>query len=117
MDFFYVEVQIASFALTYTNLNAVVPATIRYLQVLYGVTALQWFAIFGIKTCYLIFFRKLTRRVDGIREWWWVVLGFTMAAFILNCTFGPYICADLGPDVFRKSSVVSTNFYKRLTFN
>ena len=99
MDFFYVEVQVASGALMYAHLGDVTEATIRYLQVLYGVSALQWISIFGVKTCYLVFFRKLTRRVPGVRIMWWVTLAVTLGSFILNASFAPYICAHLGPDL------------------
>ena len=100
MDFFYVEVQIASGALMYAHIGDVKEATIRYLQVLYGVSALQWVSIFGVKTCYLVFFRKLTRRVPGVRTMWWVTLGVTIGSLILNASFAPYICAEMGSDMF-----------------
>ena len=105
MDFFYVEVQVASGTLMAVNLNNIVPMTVRYLRVLYAVTALQWISIFGVKMCYLVFFRKLTQRLPGIRIWWWVVLAVTVASFIFNATFGAYICPNFGDDIFCETFV------------
>ena len=107
MDFFYVEVQVASGALIYADIEDIVPGTIQYLKVMNIMTALQWISIFGVKICYLIFFRKLTSGVRAMRIWWWIVLGITIPCFIVNASIGPYICADFSGDILGRDQTLA----------
>ena len=40
---------------------------------------LWWLTVFAVKMGYLLFFRKLTFRVQRLTKWWWVVCGFVVS--------------------------------------
>lgn len=43
-----------------------------------------WFIIFSVKLAYLIFFRKLVRRLKHLQRYWWFVTLFLVPAFVAN---------------------------------
>ena len=43
-----------------------------------------WFIIFPVKLAYLIFFRKLIKRLKHLSRYWWFAVGFLFPALIIN---------------------------------
>ena len=58
-------------------------------------SVLVWTSIFAIKFSFVFFFRKLTRRVRGIKIWWWIVVVALVPCALICMFLGFIICPTL----------------------
>ncbi len=72
--------------------------TLRLQRALWAFTAMVWTTLFGVKVCFLLFFRHMVQRLGGLVTYWKVVLGLTLAFYVV-CMCGNAIgCPHVGLD-------------------
>ena len=50
-----------------------------------------WTTLFGVKTCFLLFFRQMVERLPRLLLYWKIVMGITAVAFVVVC---PHLQAE-----------------------
>jgi hypothetical protein len=70
----------------------ILEAEIVFLRTEVATIILFYVCLWCVKISFLIFFRRLGQNVRGLRVWWWVVLGFTIAFFATCIGDTQYSC-------------------------
>ncbi|SLM33888.1 hypothetical protein LPUS_02486, partial [Lasallia pustulata] len=67
-----------------------------YQQTVFSFLTLTWTTIFAVKICFLLFFRQMVERLNGLILFWRVVLGITILSYCI-CACGVFIsCSHFG---------------------
>ena len=67
-------------------------------RMLWAYTSMIWTTLFGVKICFLLFFRHMVERLGGLMTYWKVVVGLTLTVFVI-CLCGNAIgCPHIGVD-------------------
>lgn len=67
-----------------------------YQQTVFSFITLTWTTIFAVKICFLLFFRQMVERLNGLILFWRVVLGITILSYCI-CACGVFIsCSHFG---------------------
>ena len=64
----------------------------KWLRVLFAITFLNLSGLYGVKISFLLFFRRLGRRVKGQIYIWWSVLAVTVAGWAISIGVIHYRC-------------------------
>ena len=63
-------------------------------------TVMIWVSIYGVKYCYMFFFKKLVSRVRKVQLWWWLVMGLLVPMSLIASAFDFTICPNETLDFF-----------------